>query len=149
VSGARPVLAGNTPDATLYGWTDGACAYGDQLLITKRGKYSLLAPNESRSVSDLPAYGPSGTRVAGRPSVSGGILAVSQRHARRVSIFDVTNIAQPRLQREYSLFGHPGACAFWNGRVVIPAGYQGLLVERLQVAFRSGREPASATGTRQ
>ena len=41
VRGERPAptLAGNTPDTTLYGWTDGACEFGDRLLITKRGKY--------------------------------------------------------------------------------------------------------------
>lgn len=129
VSGATPVLTGNTPDATLYSWTDGACAYGDQLLLAKRGKLTLLAPNERRSASDLPAYEPKGARVNGRPSVSENRVALSQRHPRRVSIFDITDITQPRLLREYSLFGHPGACAFWRGRAVIPAGYQGLLLE--------------------
>ena len=134
VSGAAPVLAGNTPDATLFSWTDGACPWGDKLLITKRGKYSLLDPNEKRNACDLPAYGPNGVRVVGRPSVAGNRLAVSQRHPRIVSIFDISGIAQPRLLREYSFFGHPGACAFWNGRAVIPAGYQGLLLEREQAA---------------
>ena len=137
ISGAQPLLAGNTPDTTLYSWTDGACAYGDQLLITKRGKYSLLTPNETRSSSDLPTYGPSGVRVAGWPRVSDNRLALSQRHMRRVLVFDIGDIAQPRCQREYSLFGHPGACAFWNGRLVIPAGYQGLLLERAEAAQRS------------
>jgi hypothetical protein len=56
---------------------------------------------------------------------------------RRVLVFDIGDIAQPRCQREYSLFGHPGACAFWNGRLVIPAGYQGLLLERAEAAQRS------------
>jgi len=54
----------------------------------------------------------------------------ASRHERQVWVFDITDIKQPRLKRQYSLSGHPGACAFWNGRVVIPAGYQGLLVER-------------------
>lgn len=130
VSGAAPTLAGNTPDTTNYSWTDGACALGERLLVVKRGKYTLLEPNDRRTLSELPAYGIEGVRLAGRPSVSGDLMAVAQRHTRRVCVVDIGDPARPKLKREYSLTGHPGACAFWHGKVVIPAGYQGLLVER-------------------
>jgi hypothetical protein len=40
-------------------------------------------------------------------------------------------VTNPTLINEYKLTGHPGACAFWQGRLVIPAAYQGLLLERL------------------
>lgn len=130
ISGAKPVLAGNTPDTTLYSWTDGACSLGDKLLIVKRGKYSLLDANERHNASDLPAYAVEKLRLVGRPSAGGNILALSSRHQREVWILDIADIMHPRLKRHYTLTGHPGACAFWKGRVVIPAGYQGLLVER-------------------
>lgn len=130
ISGGKPVLAGNTPDTTLYSWTDGAGAFSDKLLLVKRGKYSLLDPDERRNASDLPAYGVEKRRLAGRPSAGGHWLALSSRHEREVCVLDITDIQHPRLKRQYSLFGHPGACAFWNNRLVIPAGYQGLLVER-------------------
>ena len=130
ISGAKSKLSGNTPDTTLYSWTDGACALGGKLLIVKRGKLSLLDSNERRNASDLPAYGVDNLRLVGRPSAGGNVLALSSRHQREVWVLDISDIARPRLKRHYSLFGHPGACAFWNNRVVIPAGYQGLLVER-------------------
>ncbi|MBI5819160.1 MAG: hypothetical protein HZA88_09230 [Verrucomicrobia bacterium] len=130
ISGVKPVLAGNTPDTTLYGWTDGVCPLGEKLLIIKRGKYALLDPNERRNTSDLPAYGVDKLRLVGRPSVGGNVLALSSRHQRQVWVLDIADIKHPRLKHEYSLTGHPGACAFWNDCVVIPAGYQGLLVER-------------------
>jgi hypothetical protein len=130
IGGAKPVLAGNTPDTTLYSWTDGACALGDKLLIVKRGRLVLLDPNERRNASDLLAYGVEKLRFVGRPSVGGNVLALSSRHQREVWSLDIADITHPRLKRHYALFGHPGACAFWNDRVVIPAGYQGLLVER-------------------
>ncbi|MCX6898373.1 MAG: hypothetical protein NT105_06695 [Verrucomicrobia bacterium] len=130
ISGAKPALAGNTPDTTLFSWTDGVCPLGDKLLIIKRSKYALLDPNERRNASDLPAYGVNGLRFDGRPSVGGNLLAVASRHQRQVWVLDIADIKHPRLKRHYSLFGHPGACGFWNNRVVIPAGYQGLLLER-------------------
>ncbi|MFZ2641184.1 MAG: hypothetical protein WA117_09330, partial [Verrucomicrobiia bacterium] len=130
ISGAKPVLAGNTPDTTLYGWTDGVCPLGEKLLIIKRGKYALLDSNELRNASDLPAYGVDKLRLVGRPSVGGNVLALSSRHQRQVWVLDIADIKHPRLKHQYSLTGHPGACGFWHDRVVIPAGYQGLLVER-------------------
>tara|TARA_R110002167_G_scaffold300127_1_gene504435 strand:- start:8474 stop:8620 length:147 start_codon:yes stop_codon:yes gene_type:complete len=36
----------------------------------------------------------------------------------------------PRPVREYDLTGHPGTCRFWNNQLLIPTGYQGLLLER-------------------
>ncbi|MBM3862035.1 MAG: hypothetical protein FJ395_20615, partial [Verrucomicrobia bacterium] len=130
ISGPKPVLSGNTPDTTAYAWTDGACPLGEKLLVIKRSKFALLEPNEQRNTSDLPAYGVAGLSFRGRPSVAGNTLVSASRHERQVWVFDITDIKQPRLKRQYSLSGHPGACTFWNGRVVIPAGYQGLLVER-------------------
>ncbi len=55
VSGQKPMLAGSTPDSTLYSWTDGACEFGNKLLVVKRGKFVLLEPNERRSFDTLPA----------------------------------------------------------------------------------------------
>lgn len=139
ISGAQPVLAGNTPDTTLFSWTDGACALGEKLLIIKRGKISLLEPNEQRKASELPGYGVAGLPLAGRPSTDGKLLAVASRHGRTVHILDITELAHPRLRQTYTFTGHPGACDFWNGRVVIPAGYQGLLLERQQPLQPSAR----------
>lgn len=130
LSGAKPELSGNTPDVTDFTWTDSACPVGEKLLLIKRGKYFVLDPNERRSVSGLPAYGVDGLSLCGRPSVGGNVLAAASRHQRQVLVLDIADLQHPRLKRQYSLSGHPGACGFWNGRVVIPAGYQGLLMER-------------------
>lgn len=130
VAGPKPVLAGNTPDTSLYSWTDGACARGEQLLLVKKGKLMLLNAREPRNASDLPSSGVNELRLVGRPSVSGNTLVLSSRHERRVWVLDMADWDHPRLDRQYELTGHPGACAVWNGRVVIPAGYQGLLMER-------------------
>ena len=139
IGGPQPVLAGNTPDKTLYIWTDGACAYGDSLLITKNRKYFLLSLNERRNASELTGFGIAGVDLGGRPSTDGKRLAISSRHNRTVKVLDIADVARPKLTREYTLFGHPGACAFWNGRVLVPAGYQGLLLERKENAEKADR----------
>lgn len=130
VSGPVPKWAGNTPDTSNYSWTDGGCAMNGKLLIVKRGKYSILNPNEQRSASELPAYGISGTYLNGRPSVSGSTLVVTSRHQRTVQVVDISDVSHPKLARKFEIPGHPGASAFWQDRMLIPAGYQGLLLER-------------------
>lgn len=130
ISGEEPVLVGNTPDTSLYSWTDGACALGESLLVVKRGKYHLLEPNEQRNTSDLPGYSVDGIRLDGRPSTDGKTLVCTSRDKRTVTILDIADPTQPKLKRRFDLTGHPGACAFRQGRILIPAGYQGLLVEQ-------------------
>ena len=130
ISGNKPVLTGNTPATKKYSWTDGACAYGNDLLITKRGKYRILKVNEKRNADDLPSYGVKGIHLRGVPSVNGNTLVTSSRHMQSVVILDISNIKNPKLKHEYKLTGHPGACKFWQGKVLIPAAYQGLLLER-------------------
>ena len=130
ICGSKPVLSGNTPDTSLFSWTDGVCPLGEKLLIVKKGKYALLDANERRNVTDLPSYGVKGLSLRGRPSAGENLLAIASRHERQLVLLDIGDLHHPKLKRQYSLSGHPGACAFWRGRVVIPAGYQGLLVER-------------------
>lgn len=130
ISGDQPVLAGNTPDTSLYSFTDGVCPYGESLLIIKRGKYCLLGPNEQRNPSELPAYGVDKLSLNGWPRTDGKTLTLSSRHSRRVVVLDITDVTHPQLKRQVDLTGHPGACAFWQGRILIPAGYQGLLLEQ-------------------
>lgn len=130
VGGPTPVYRGNTPDDNLFSFTDGACAFGQKLLIVQRGKFHLLEPGELRNVQTLPAYGIEGRRIAGRPTTDGRQLALSRRPDRHVEVLDISNLKSPRLLREYDLPGHPGACGFWKGRLVIPCGYAGLLIER-------------------
>lgn len=112
----------------------------DKLLIVKHGKITLLEPNEKRNAGDLPAYGIKGVYLAGRPSVEGKTLVVTSRHVRTVKVVDLTDITHPQLVKEYNLPGHPGACAFWRQQLVIPAGYQGLLLQKKMKA------PAPARG---
>lgn len=130
VSGPKPVRTSNTPESAFFTWNDFGCVWKDELLITTRGKYVLLKPNESRPMDQVPTYGIQGMSIGGRPNAAGNLLAISRRPNREVLVVDVTDITRPQLKHQYSFFGHPGACAFWNGHVVVPAGYQGLLLTR-------------------
>ncbi|MDA3923654.1 MAG: hypothetical protein PF904_03030 [Kiritimatiellae bacterium] len=130
ISGDKPVLAHNTPATKKYSWTDGACAYGNDLLITKQGKYKILKSNDQRNADELPSYGVKGLYLHGVPTVNGNTLVITSRHMQSVDVLDITDITNPQLKHQYKLTGHPGVCRFWKGKLLIPAAYQGLLLER-------------------
>ncbi|MCB1232641.1 MAG: hypothetical protein KDN19_20510, partial [Verrucomicrobiae bacterium] len=133
VSGPKPKLFGNTPDKRLFSWKEGACSLGDQLLVMQKGSYYLLKPGDMRDVEQLTGFGIEGHRLTGRPTVNaqGNRLAIASRHERRIEVLDITDRENPVLLRSYEFFGHPGACGFWqDDRLVVPAGYQGLLLEK-------------------
>ena len=130
VSGDQPILKGNSPDKRMYSFADGATVFHDKLLLITKGKLQLLEPGEMREVSQLPKFGVEGRHLRGRPATDGKLLALSRRHEQVVELFDISDVRNPKPVEEYRLSGHPGACDFWKGRLVIPAGYGGLLLQK-------------------
>ncbi|MEN6496394.1 MAG: hypothetical protein ABFD16_19080, partial [Thermoguttaceae bacterium] len=61
--------------------------------------------------------------------IYGNRLYVSDRFWGKVSLVDVSRPESPRLLRSIQLDGNPGIIAEHNGTLVIPAGYQGLLID--------------------
>lgn len=98
-------------------------------LVIHQGKYFLLDRQESRPPESLPRYGIPGHELYGKPSIYGNRLYVSDRFWGKVSLVDVSRPESPRLLRSIQLDGNPGIIAEHNGTLVIPAGYQGLLID--------------------
>ena len=113
---------------------NGAAVYGDMLLVTSRQGYYFLTPDETRPPGELPRFGEPGADFSGKPCLFGDRLVISNRFTGRLSVVDVADIERPRLLKTYELEGNPGRVELYRGRIVIPAGYQGLLVTAENVA---------------
>lgn len=109
---------------------NGAAVLGDALLVTYAGGYFVLAPKETRPPEALPRFGIEGRRLDGKPSIFGNRLYVSNRFWGRVTRVDISKPEAPRCLDALDLDGNPGRVVERNGKMIIPAGYQGLLVER-------------------
>jgi len=48
----------------------------------------------------------------------------------RGPIYDFSDSDNPKFLRAYELSGNSDLAAFWRGRVIVPAGHQGLIMER-------------------
>lgn len=59
-----------------------------------------------------------------------GKLAVLNRTHKNVRIYDFSDKNAPKLLKHFKLNSNPYAPAFWKGRVLLPGGYSGLLLEK-------------------
>jgi len=127
--GAAPVYTGDNY-AQRMSAENGAAVVGRSLLVTYGGKYLLLSRGETRPPAALPRFGIAERTLDGKPSVFGNTLYVSNRFWGRVTRVDIANLEAPRGLAAVDLEGNPGLVQEHNGKMIIPAGYQGLLVER-------------------
>ena len=97
---------------------------------------ALFSRNSAFHVMTAGASSPgisSGSNPAftGIPRWDGGnMVTVSHFGQGSVSVVDLTNPASPVVKINESTSGKPEAGTFWDGKAVIPCGYQGLLIEK-------------------
>lgn len=60
----------------------------------------------------------------------GSKLATNNRASKKVMLFDISAFPEMKLIWNESFLGNPETPVFWNGKVVIPCAYQGLLIEK-------------------
>ncbi|HQL09594.1 MAG TPA: hypothetical protein PLE35_08350, partial [Lentisphaeria bacterium] len=102
-------------------------------LYVIHGTYGLLSALAEGPSNEWPRYRlPDNQRMNGIPTIDGDVLALSERAGKRVSVVDISDITAPKpvAERQYKLEGNPDTVVFWRGRMLIPCGYQGLLLER-------------------
>lgn len=61
---------------------------------------------------------------------STGKIAIANRMFKNCHTYDFSDLGNPRLLKKIALNANPFVPAFWKGRVVLPCGYSGLLLER-------------------
>ena len=120
--------------------SNGVCAFRDGLSIASgSGRYKLLAPGEGdpedggkwRYLPLPPAFpGDANTAVSGIPRSDCRRVVFTSRIRRRAALYDFEDAQHPRLLGAWKFSGNPDLAQFHTGRVVIPCGYQGVLLQR-------------------
>ena len=109
----------------------------DRLLLVSKGRFVYLRPGQPENPdgsrwqgvpmhqTDTP--GPSD----GQPAWDGGnILAVTARIRKEIWKLDMTDETAPKTLWGEKTVGHPELSVFHAGRLLVPCGYQGLLIEK-------------------
>lgn len=102
--------------------------------MTVKSGYALLAPNQGdppdRSkwvVKDLP-----GPKMNGIPrkDPAGTRVVKTCRINREVALYDFADPEKPVLVKHWKVSGNPDIAQFHKGKVVIPCGHQGVLLQK-------------------
>lgn len=136
-------LRGETPLETRFGrphvggLNDGCCVFKNgKILRMMNGRFVQLDPAQP-----LPADGsiwtgpiasdaPAKMSPTGQPAWDGrDRLVLTRRISRQISLIDVKDPAAPRFLWNEEVPGQPDTAVFWKNRIVVPCGYQGLLIE--------------------
>lgn len=125
--GPKPVYSGDH-FAMRANFADGMTTVGDKALLVTRGKYTLIARDEKRPLEDWTFYSVDGQYLSGKPTIDGTIMYLSNRVRGTVQVVDVSQLERPQLLARLQLDEHPGPIVVCKGEVLIPAGYEGLLL---------------------
>ena len=109
-----------------YGIFTGIVSLGDQFLCTYPGGYRLAKPLDT-DLEEKPLYR-FGGRFLGKANVFGNRLFLTSRVKSEVAIVDITDSHHPRLLRQFPTAGNPGTVEVRHEALIIPDGYNGLLV---------------------
>jgi hypothetical protein len=107
---------------------NGICAFGDRFLYTVGSGYQFVNPDGTRGPV-MEVSHPGG--MGGIPRSDGRIVVCTSRSTGKVRIWDFVDPLKPKLLRQYELSGRPDLAAIHKGVAIIPAGHQGLLMERV------------------
>lgn len=136
----------------LCSQTGTLAAFNGAFLVMRSGGYAFIDPEDPVGVRDLKRY-PFPTS-AGLPAdipddspisrasfpnseFEGQVnadqatrrVAIANRIFKNIRIYDFSDRENPKLLKSVALNANPNVPAFWKGRVVLPGGYSGLLLE--------------------
>ncbi len=112
------------------------CRFGDNsVLLTAKGDYAIIAlgedglPMASWEYKSLP-NGFGKEEFQGMPRACGDRVVITSRILRKAAVYDFSNRENPKLEKAWKLSGNPDLAVFYKGRVIIPAGHQGVIMEK-------------------
>lgn len=117
----------NSLRLSLY---DGVCRYSDDRFITvSKGKMYIYSAKDILKPKEGIVLGDEDFR--GIPAWDGGHqLSLTCRIRREIRKVDITEERSPRLLWTEKTTGYPETSIFWKGKLAVPCGYQGLLIEK-------------------
>jgi hypothetical protein len=129
-AGDAPKLTGDTYPHRISARNGFApLADGQRMLyVTRLGKYAVIDRSERRPLEELPRYGVEGINLQGKPTIHGNRLYVADRFLGQVTVLDIADLEHPRLLARYEFPGNPCLVLEHSGRMLIPGGYDGLLI---------------------
>lgn len=141
-NGKRPFVALKEKEGPQSAGTqcNGVCRFdAERFLYTVGGGYCFLGPGCAKSsVREFPPFGKRNVaRIRGMPRSDGRLVVLTSRSTRRFAVYDFAEPDNPKPESAYVLSGNPDQAAIFEGRAIVPAGHQGVVMERRAHAART------------
>ena len=140
LNGERPLLKHHI-EQPLANQTSAPTLLGKRYLLPanrRKGCYLFDPERPQFSQAELIPMGKSG--LSGVASADGSIIVFTNRSRGDIVTVDFSDIENPVVLKKRSwtaISGSPGRAVFWNHRMLIPAGRQGILFEKKKYGVRS------------
>ena len=103
-------------------------------LVMLNTGYALLSPNQGDPAdrskwTQKPLPGPQMHGIP-RKDPNGTRVVKTCRIGRKVALYDFADPERPVFLKHWKVSGNPDVAAFCDGKVVIPCGHQGVLLQK-------------------
>ena len=114
---------------SLLSSSAGLCSLGENALVCDKGRYAIVRPG---------ADGPWNFREfdgGGIPRTDGRLVAQSLQNGGTIRLHDFSDPLCPKRLGEWNMkSSFAGPCSFWKGRIIVPCGYMGVLLQKTAAA---------------
>ena len=108
---------------------NGLANYSGGVLAIYNDGYVIFDPNTIKTtpLTSLDIIKIKGKFLRGKPIVSGDTMVVSYGYGNQVSIVDISDISNPVMQVQFSVYGNPDVATIAENSILIPPRHGGLL----------------------
>ncbi len=140
-------------DFPMCSQTGSVTAFSDVFLAMRCGAYAFLNPenpiptrelkrhkfpSQTSLIDDVPDDSMISRAMFPKSDFEGlvffdensGRLAVANRMFQICRLYDFSSKDSPKFLKKFDMKSHPNVPAFWKGKLVLPCGYSGLLLEK-------------------
>ena len=117
----------------LSGQSSAPCAMKGKFIFPTASGYAMFHPEQPAKEVEERRSVPGIHRPGGTGTADGTVAVFTHRAAGRIDVIDFSDPGHPRLLKKRSaeeIPGSPGRPVFWNHRLMIPAGFYGILFEK-------------------
>jgi hypothetical protein len=125
---ASPAPVKQAQELVGVGFKNGFELLPDRALLAYRTGYCLFDRSAAGHATQLTYIQVPSLNHGGKPTLHGQTLYIADRDEGRVSAVDLRDLMKPRLLWQLELPGNPEHLVPWEGKLLIAAGNQGLLV---------------------
>ncbi|MDO5580584.1 MAG: hypothetical protein Q4G69_05580 [Planctomycetia bacterium] len=111
---------------------EGGAFHNDKLYYSKKACFYIFDLLDTKPIKEDRYYKVQGLDHTGKIFIDGTTSVVADRRNGFFSKIDISDPEKAKVLKRYEIKGHPDLGIFFEGRIIIPCGYAGLLIEKIQ-----------------